>query len=62
MVSFFELIPEIVPILALIGLIAITRLFLEPIADKEHIIDKSEFKSLRQELYDKKQEVTFTDS
>ena len=41
MVNFIELIPEIIPILALIGLIAITRFFLEPIAEEEQIIDKS---------------------
>ena len=31
MVVFIELIPEIIPILAIIGLIIITRFFLEPI-------------------------------
>jgi len=41
MVSFTELIPEIIPILAVIGLIAVTRLFLEPLAEQEQIIDKS---------------------
>ena len=31
MVVFIELIPEIIPILAIIGLIVMTRFFLEPI-------------------------------
>jgi hypothetical protein len=54
MVSFMiEFIPEIVPMLAVILLIVITRCFLDPLSEEKEVINKSEFKSLRRSLYDK---------
>lgn len=54
MVTFYEMIPEIIPLVFVIFVIAIARCFTEPLIEASEVIDKSEFKSLRQELYDKK--------
>lgn len=63
MVTFFELIPEIIPIVCVIGLIIVARCFLDPLAEEPNIINKSEFKSLRKSLYkDNGHDVTFTDN
>lgn len=54
MVTFLiEFVPEIVPILAVLLLIIITRCFLDPLPEEREVINKSEFKSLRKSLYDK---------
>ena len=62
MVNFFELLPEIVPLLAIIALIVVSRCFLDPLPESWEVINKSEFKSLRQSLYDKKNDIVYTDS
>lgn len=41
MVTFFELLPEIIPIVCVIGLIIVARCFLDPLAEEPNIIDKS---------------------
>ena len=48
------MIPEIIPLLFVVFAIVIARCFLEPLPETAEVIDKSEFKSLKQELYDKK--------
>ncbi len=62
MVTFYELLPEIIPIVAIVAFIAVTRCFLDPLPEHTEIINKSEFKSLRQSLYKDKHEVTFSDT
>lgn len=53
MVTFYEMIPEIIPLFFVIFVIIIARCYTEPLAEVSEVIDKSEFKSLKQELYDK---------
>jgi hypothetical protein len=60
MVTFYEIIPEMIPLVFVIGLIVLARCFNEPLAYSSEVINKSEFKSLRQELYDRKNEITYT--
>jgi hypothetical protein len=61
MVTFYEMIPEIIPLFFVIFVIVIGRFFTEPLAEVSEVIDKSEFKSLRQELYDKKNKMNEED-
>lgn len=53
MVTFYEMIPEIIPLAFVVFTIILARCYTEPLAEVSEVIDKSEFKSLKQELYDK---------
>ncbi len=48
MVTFYEMIPEIIPLIFVIFIIVIARCYTEPLAEVSEVIDKSEFKSLKQ--------------
>jgi len=48
MVTFYEIIPEIIPIAFVVALIVLARCFNDPLAYSSEVINKSEFKSLRQ--------------
>jgi branched-subunit amino acid permease len=61
MVTFYEMIPEIIPIFFVVFVIVIARCFTEPLADASEVIDKSEFKSLQQGLYNKTNTMQYED-
>jgi branched-subunit amino acid permease len=61
MVTFYEMIPEIIPLFFVVLAIVVARCFTEPLAETSEVIDKSEFKSLQQGLYNKKNTMQYDD-
>ncbi len=45
----------------MVAAIVVARCFTEPLADASEVIDKSEFKSLQQGLYNKKNTMQYED-
>jgi hypothetical protein len=55
------MIPEMIPLVFVVAAIVVARCFTEPLADASEVIDKSEFKSLQQGLYNKKNTMQYED-
>jgi hypothetical protein len=60
MVTFYEIIPEIIPLAFVVILLVLARCFNEPLAYASEVINQSEFKSLQQPLYDERNNIVYT--